>query len=184
MAEEDITIHELGESFNHTFAYLEIYVDGSHNLTEIRELKAQILENQKNAEKWKKWQEDLHDLAAENKTPYYLMLKENKQLKEKYDKILSSNTGVVFKENQNLKEDLENTINQLTLRNDSADNLKEDVERWKKNFDHCHLLLTKEQQKLEKLKMFLAQYTIDEGEIIKVDVIKLKKILGENKKNE
>lgn len=51
LIKDDFTIHELGESFNHTFAYLEIYVDGSHNLTEIRELKAQILDDNKKVPK-------------------------------------------------------------------------------------------------------------------------------------
>lgn len=39
------------------------------------------------SDKWDKWQEDLHNLAQKNKTPYYLMLKENKRLTEQNEKI-------------------------------------------------------------------------------------------------
>ncbi len=59
---------------------------------------------------------------------------ENKQLQSGNDRQKEMLDGYL-NEIKSLKEDLENTINQLTLRNDSVDNLKAKLEKIQKWFD-------------------------------------------------
>jgi len=126
------------------------------------------------SEKWNKWQLDLHNLAQENKTPYYIMLKENKKLKELI-KIAGSSEEKHIKQVQEWKEKAEKLdsyhyekqVNELQQENKHLkidnQNLKSDYESFKRLFEEFQKENIKLEEKLRKYEIL--QYTPNELEI-------------------
>ncbi len=100
---------------------------------------------------------------------------------EKWDKLDKCGFGKAWQEAQQeikqLKEDLENTINQLTLRNDSVDNLKEKLEKMGKELQKE---IDEETKHLNHPKQIYRSVQHNCGYNLRVCEI-LKAILGEKK---
>jgi hypothetical protein len=97
---------------------------------------------------------------SENEIEAKLRLKQILEDQEKAEKYLAVQiiNRAVINENKQLKGTLENTINQLTLRNDSVDNLKEAAEKDHQIIVHANTQIGQLTIQLEKIKKLVNEH--------------------------
>lgn len=112
---------------------------------------------------------NLGDIPTENKTKPKQLKQQILDDQEKVDTLEESNHSLTMKclNYQQENKQLNGILDHLQMKYDNL------IEYESKNSDYMANL----KQKLEKIKMFFAQYTVENGEFTRVNVNKLKKIL-------